>query len=556
MLSFWLVLIVLIANLSLLDALSSSSNKTIYSSIIYSYYGDRTPLALPIQNMLTPLGAQQLESAGSFFRQRYLEIPQGAEEADTTINGILNHNLDNSQVLIMSTPDQYVVASAQAFVQGLYPPFTGATSVFSNGTVIQAPLGGYQYPQILTVGPQDPNSIYIAGDAYCLAYDQGIANYKNSSESLQVKTDTQDFYSGFQSNILDGVIENASFDSAYLIFDYLNYGYTHNKTVRDKLSDNDLAMARGLADQKIHAINGNASADTSSSGSSVQTIAGQTLAAQIAEILIINAENAGAVNKLNLLFGSFQPMVAFAALAQLPKANTDFYGLPDYGSSMVIEMYSDQDNSGLVFPDLDKLYIRFLFRNGTDTSSSLHAYPLFGGGDTQILSFQDFLENVTSFAIPSVNDWCLTCQSNSGFCATYLTFNSDGGGDPTASSGAATKPMKPAVAGIIGAVICLVTTCIILALFMLVGGVRFHRSKAKRRSELGGFKAGEKLPSDQDLPRGEVVAGASIVKNDNERVKSWELEDRDMAKDRRPSYERDDVGLHLSLQPTKIDERV
>lgn len=547
----------LILGFSLTIAVSGDSNgMVVYSSVVYTYNGDRTPLILPLQNTLTPFGARQLESAGSFLRQRYLAIPQGANEVDTTIDGILKDNLDNSQVFILSMPDQYIVASAQAFMQGLYPPALDASSAFSNGTVILAPLGGYQYPQIITVGSQDPNSIYLTGDNNCLVYDEAAADYAKSPEALQTRSATQDFYTGFRSDILDGVFENPSYDSAYLIFDYLNYGYTHNKTIREKLSDTDLARARGLADQQIDAINGNTSADASSSGNSIQTIAGRTFAAAIAELLTDNVGSSGAVGKINLLFGNFQPMVAFAALAQLPKINTEFYGLPDYGSSMVIEMYSDKGNGSIGYPDPDDLYIRFLFRNGTDTSSTLHTYPLFGSSDTQLLSLNDFLGNVSSFATPSVGDWCLTCQSSSDFCTTYLNFSSDGGAEPSPSSSQAKTTMKPAVAGVIGAVICLAIIGMILVLFMIVGGIRFHRPKARRRSELGGFKTGEKLPSDEDLPRGQGVAGASIVKNGDDRIKSWELKERDVGNCRRPSYEGDELEHHDSIQPTKVDEIV
>jgi len=44
----------------------------ILATIIFSQYGDRTPYILPQTYMLTPLGAQQLYSAGSGFRGRYI----------------------------------------------------------------------------------------------------------------------------------------------------------------------------------------------------------------------------------------------------------------------------------------------------------------------------------------------------------------------------------------------------------------------------------------------------------------------------------------------------
>ena len=555
------------------SAAQDASNETVvYSTVIINYHGDRTPLILPIQNMLTSLGAKQLESAGSFFRQRYIAAPQGNQESNTLIDGIRN-DLDNTQVNILSTLEQYAVASAQAFMQGLYPPTNISSRLtidntfdLSNGTVIEAPLGGYQYPQIYTTSLDDPASIYVAGDTNCLTHDYAASVYAQSQESLGIKSATQDFYTSFQAKILNGVFPSSriSYDEAYHIYDYMNYGYVHNKTIRGDVSSDDLARARGLADQQMHAFHGNTSDNSSVNGNSIQNIAGQTMASVILSLFDLNIENQGATSKISVVFGDFQPLLAFAALAQLPKVNTDFYGMPNYGSSMVFEMYGNKRN-GTGLSSLDDLYVRFFFRNGTNASSPLSFYPLFGGSDTQRLSLDDFVQEMQKLATPSVHDWCFTCQSESAFCAAYHNIsvvNVSESGPPTAVA------KRPAIAGIIGAVIGLAIGGIILAALMVLGGVRFHRSKAQRRSELGGFKAGEKLASDPDLPRGPSVAGASIVKNGEERVGSWELRENAKAKDmvaggsfdpssiQNSSYEEDDLGLHHSNQPVKIDERV
>ena len=552
-------------------ALSRSvGNETIWASVVYSYHGDRTPLVLPVQNVLTPLGAQQLFSAGAFFRQRYLAAPAGAQEANHTIDSILHNSFDTSQIHIRSTLDDYVLASAQAFMQGLYPPLnstsgTDPNSILANGSFIKFPLGGYQYTQIYTTSPLDPNAIYIAGNVNCPRYDDFIANYSTSEQSLQTKSSTQDFYTSFQHDILNGVFDDSdvNYDYAYVIFDYLSYGYLHNATIKEKLSDQDLARVHGLADQWVHAVNGNNSVTTS-----IQTIAGQTLAAEVMALLINNIDNRGTDGKLNLLFGSMEPMIAFAALAQLPKANTDFYGMPDYGSSMVFELYTDGHNATAGYPNSDDLLIRFLFRNGTDSSSALNTYPLFGHGDTQTLSFNEFVVSLQNVALNTIGDWCSACQSNIIFCAAFIGLEFTGYSGSASSSTPTKKAMRPVVAGVIGAVVALALAGIIFAIAMLVGGVRLHRSKAKRRSELGGFKAGEKLASDQDLPRGQTGIGASIVKKDDERVNSWELDERSKSKEvfsagsepqdsiRRPSFEADDLGPHQSIEPTKINESV
>lgn len=544
-------------------------SETVWASVVYSNHGDRTPLLLPVQNVLTPLGAQQLFSAGSFFRQRYLASPSGAQEANHSINGILHNAFDTTQTFVKSTLSDYVVASAEAFMQGLYPPGNNSnpTSVLANGSIINSPLGGYQYTQIYTASLADPNVIYIAGGTNCQRYDDAVANYSKSAASLQTKSSTQGFYASFQSDVFAGVFPESqlNYDNAYLLFDYLNYGNTHNSTINKTLSETDLPRVRGLADQWLQAVNGNTSETLS-----IKTIAGQTLAAEIMGLLAVNIESKGGTGKLNLLFGTFEPMISLAALTQLPKTNTQFYGMPQDGSSMVFELYSEHHNSSAGYPNTSELLVRFLFRNGTDSSSALITYPLFGRSETQKLSFNDFMTHLQHIALASIGDWCYACQSYTVFCAAFIgvDFTNNSGSNPYAVSVAAKSTMKPAVAGVIGAVIAMVVAGIIVAVAMLVGGVRLHRSKTRRRSELGGFKAREKLAPDQDLPYGQTGVGASVIKKSDERISSWELGDRSNTKEanigasdrqdpfRRPSFEADDLEQHHSVEPTKINERV
>lgn len=95
------------------------------------------------------------------------------------------------------------------------------------------------------------------------------------------------------------------------------------------------------------------------------------MAAQAIQLLINNIETKGTASKLSIPFDSFEPMVAFAALAQLPQANTNFYGLPEYGSSMIFELFSSGSNSNLTYPNINDLLVRFLFRNGTESNVRL-----------------------------------------------------------------------------------------------------------------------------------------------------------------------------------------
>ena len=549
--------------------------ETIWSSVIYNFYGERTPLILPSQSVLTPLGAQQLYSVGSFFRNRY--VAPETNESTLAIHGLAKDELDDTQTSVMSTLDEFIVASAQAFMQGLYPPFNVSSrtllnpmSILANGSIIDFPLGGYQYPQVYTASLLDPDSIYVAGNVNCPSYDAAAMGYVGSQESTIMRSATTDFYNNLVSTIFNGIFADSmvNYDEAYMTYDYLNYEYIHNQTVRKQLPDADLLRAKALADQWIYATNGKTSA--TGSDTHIQTISGQTMAAQAIGLLIDNVETKGTASKLNMLFGSFEPMVAFASLAHLPQANTDFYSIPDYGSSMVFELFSSGSDNTSKYPDINDLMVRFLFRNGTESKSNLEVYNLFGRNDTQgPLSLQDFLTAMHNVTLPSVGDWCNTCQSRnvSIFCASYDNSTSSSVSGSSLMQTSHRSSVSPAIAGIIGAVVTLSLVGVTLALAMLVGGVRFYRFKTKGRSELGGFKAGEKLASDPDLPAANGV-GATIVGKESGRVGSWELREHNHGKGTdiggsamskstvRLSLEADDHEFSHSLQPTEIDERV
>ena len=126
---------------------------------------------------------------------------------------------------------------------------------------------------------------------------------------------------------------------------------------------------------------------------------------------------------MSLLFGSYSPMSAFFALSQLssnPITTSQFSTLPLHGSVMGFELFSNQqDANDTAFPgSTDDLYVRFAWRNGTQNSSSMLSYPLFGRGNSQDdMRWDDFAEGMEDLALGDVWDWCGICQSENLFCA-------------------------------------------------------------------------------------------------------------------------------------------
>jgi hypothetical protein len=561
----------------------------VWGSVIYSLYGDRTPFILPQTYTLTPLGAQQLYGAGSGFRDRYIAPPQTSfseYSVSTVINGISEFQLDNNEVTMESTEDQFIVASAQAFMQGLYPPlqlssndtFATSQSVLANGSNILSPLNGYQYPQIYTASRNDDNSIWIAGEVGCPAYTASGYEYYTSPEYATILDTTTGFYEGLEEDFLSGIFTNSSvgYFDAYYIWDYLRYGFIHNTSIADHISEETLLRARALADELTFALNGNTSASGSTRSDQIRAIGGRTLATRIVEALYTNIDTSGQYDKMTLLFGSYEPMVSFAALTGLAsEQNPQFYSIPDPGSSMVFELFSLSVNDTGEYPDRSDLNVRFLFQNGTGDGTQLISYSLFGGGPSQdTMTFNEFVSGMETIWMPSVADWCDVCSSFSVFCPAFV---GDGGNSPSNLTYGAKPPshhgVSPVVAGVIGAVVTLVVVGILAAVLALLGGLRVYRMKTKGRSDLGGFKGGEKLASDADLTLAKAKVGGIVSSPPagrlHERVGSWELGDQTKAKDaqipnlgssdlseRRPSFEDDELHVHPLAAPVKPDDHV
>ena len=554
----------------------------IWSTVIYTRYGDRTPYVLPTAYTLTPLGATQMHSAGNKFRDRYLGIP---ENGNTVIQGISPIQLDNDQVSVISLRDQFVVASAQAFMQGLYPPlrassnntFINGQSQLANGSNVVSPLDGYQYPQIETVSPFDFSSIWLMGTDNCPIYSASQREYFDSVAYEGLLEKNQDFYSSLQPALLNGVFVNTSVNylNAYLIFDYLNYGSVHNSSFSDNLSFSDLTKAKLLADNWIWAVYGNTSASGLTVGDQIRAIAGRTLANRIVQALYANINTSGLYDKMTLLFGGLEPIVSFAALSGLAsEENSQFFGIPEYGSSMVFELFSRTENGTDVYPSIADLYVRFFFQNGTDDNSEPVAYPLFGNGPSGInMPLNDFVIAMQDFMILSPAGWCKTCASFSVFCPAFQGDRDDDDTEPGKSE--SRRGLMPVVAGVIGAAVTLAVIGLVLAAVVLFGGVRLYRQRTKKRSELNGFKGGEKLASDQDLSIPKGGAGASVAAagtapvRGHERVGSWELGDQKKAEEaqvtdfqsrnpsvRRPSFEQDDLHVNPYAQAVTPNDRV
>ena len=139
----------------------------VWAVFAYTLNGDSSPSILHDPKTLTPYGAGQLYSAGSSFRERYIAFQ---EDENSRIQNISPYELDAIDVGISSTDDHPAIASAQAFMQGLYPPLDiSGDNEIDDPTAFNA--SSYQYPRVVTLGPADLGFERIAGHCECPMYE-------------------------------------------------------------------------------------------------------------------------------------------------------------------------------------------------------------------------------------------------------------------------------------------------------------------------------------------------------------------------------------------------
>lgn len=429
---------------------------------------------------MTSLGASQNFQVGSDYRARYL-----AAGSPHQIAGISESKYISSQIYATAPNSGILLNTATAFLQGLYPPLVDlapeiASQTLNNGTKSTSPLNGYQYVTLQGVKANSPDTIWIKGDESCPTLDASLSALESSAPFTSLVASTRPFYESFYP-ALQSVSDirspsTLSFASAYDIFDLLNVARIHNASTTP-ISDADLFQLRTLADAAEFAASYSAADAARSTGA--RTFAGAVLAQ-----LTKTVASAGAL-KFSLLAGSYDTFLGFAGLADLTAASADFFGLPEYASTMAFELVSASAGSLAT----DDLRVRFMFRNGTE--GALTAFPLFGGKE-ESLGWAEFVKEMQARAITTVEGWCGACQSEVDFCKVYQV-------DGEAVGAKKEGGMSTAVAGVVGAMVT-------LGVVALVGGFVFMI--VRRRGSRGG-KGG--VPAQRMAEKGSVRSFASEV---------------------------------------------
>ncbi|KAL4987681.1 hypothetical protein BDW68DRAFT_197225 [Aspergillus falconensis] len=487
-----------------LEFAANDQTARVWAVYAYTVNGESIPRVFPHSRALTSYGAYQLHEAGSAFRSRYVSVKSGADEPGTRIENLSPYLLDNGDVKITSTPDVAVLASAQAFMQGVYPPLNESfnTTFFNNqleltdGSLVTPPLGGYQYPSIVTVGVEDPQSLMVSGQTLCSRHAAANEEYIASQEFWQTYEESAVFYNRLHALSLSSHFDTmaSSYANATIISEFLDYQVVHNESILHSLGAEDIKRARWYAGRYVFATNGNMSASGTTVDGSIRTIAGQGLVSSVLNAFETTIQDRGANGKMTLQFGNYQTAVSFISLLQLATTNPNFSSsLPRPGSSLILELFSLESESYPTYPDPAQLYAEFV------------PYPLFGHGPSNTaIPFIEFQAAMQRMALGSTEDWCRRLKAQPRQPAASKARKNRGG-------------VSAAVAGVIGAVVT-------IAVLTLIGVVGFFclRTKRLRKPSLGGFKRDNKMASDSDLtfryPQwGDTIRGPAAPAKGHER---------------------------------------
>ena len=471
-------------------AAMASAKETVVGVYIFSRHGDRTAKSTPPAN-LTDLGYEEVFTSGTYFRDRYI-----ASGATSQIHGMNTDLVKQAQISVSAPVDTVLQNSALAFTQGLYPPVGSAlgSNTLRNGTVVQSPLNGYQLIPInvVSTGANSENSAWLQGSTNCANAQISSNNYFMSDSYNTTLANTRSFYEGVYPMVYRTFTsEKTTFKNAYTIFDLLNVASIHNSSSNfpnaSLLTNSTFFQLRTLADQHEFNLAYNAS-------DPIRAVTGSIIAAQVVTALNGTLTGKGK-NKLNVQFGAYAGMQSYFGQAGLINESVDFYGVPDYASTLTWELVTNATVSETSFPSVDEIGVRFYFHNGTTSNISTPAeYPLFGSGRSP-LPWNDFVAGMDKFSIGTQADWCKACGNSTGVCSAASladgsgSNSSIGGSSSSSSSSSGHGGMSLAVAGVIGAMVTLAVILGAELLIMLLGGLRLVSKKRLAGAPAAGNEA-------------------------------------------------------------------
>ncbi|PWZ00452.1 phosphoglycerate mutase-like protein [Testicularia cyperi] len=395
---------------------------------------------------LTVLGYLQELNSGAQLRSLYLN-----SSSPSAIQGIDVNLAENLQVSVQADAGGeggVIVESANAFMQGLFPPFND-TLTLANGTTVSWDTRA----QLIPVETIEPDQSWVMEPwTSCDNFDDWTNSFYTSDAFKAQSKIAQPFYDSLPSTLLNN--RPKTLVNAWNVFDFLNVERIHNATLSSDISSDTLSNALSWAEYHESGV------FSSSEESSIGNIAGRGILTPLTEA-ITDVANTSNPLKVSVLAASYKPFFSLFSMFQIDALQGH---LVDYASSMVFQIH--QDNT-----------IQLYFRNGS--YGSYDAYPLL---KSDSMSVADFSSHFNQYKIDTLAEWCNVCgETSARGCDTLNALNGTGSGskysDVTSTVGK--HQVSPVVAGVIGALVSLALALVLVALVSFLTGLTVvKRSKA------------------------------------------------------------------------------
>ncbi len=259
----------------------------------------------------------------------------------------------------------------------------------------------------------------IQGGAGCSKHEKSLLNFEGDSVVSSLDRDHKALYQSLWDRVFCEAFprSRANFHNAYDLYDYAAFRWNHDNETQSLMTSGELGRLRLLASTEQRLKHANLSNSGIPDSDKTYGIAGRTLAGKVANLFAQNIYSCGARNKLNLVFTSHEPFLAFFALAELSNGVSSdvFKQLPRHGATMTFELFSDGSHNETAYPSIDELHVRFLYRDSTDPGTLFKPYPIFGDSDScmSVARFKTFMSDIS---IGDAATWCGVCESVSCFC--------------------------------------------------------------------------------------------------------------------------------------------
>lgn len=188
-----------------------------YATVAFIRSGESTPWVRSGTQLLTALGAQQMFELGNNFRGRYIDADTGSTRLGSRpIADMSQDQLNPDQLFVQTLDSPHLTASAQAFIQGLYPPSSSNSTqngplsdlfgLLANRSAVQYPLNGYQYANVQALGKEDYQTAYINGHESCPMASLQSATYEITAQFLSTQAEEREFYQNLNMSWFGGDI--------------------------------------------------------------------------------------------------------------------------------------------------------------------------------------------------------------------------------------------------------------------------------------------------------------------------------------------------------------